>query len=104
MTLTKTARQIGLLGLVVSASNVFAYADSIVSWDNQASTNSIPVSALVSATSGFGGTAGTEIRVINTVINNSVDNNSDPISGAPIRMTFDFRSTDADIGSNNNIV
>lgn len=95
MTLMQNVRRIGLVGLVLVASSVSAFADTIISWDNGPNTTANAVTATASATAGSGNTAGTEIKTAGTgiALTNPVDGADNDLS--PAYLTFDLRSTGA---------
>ena len=95
MNLMQNVRRIGLVGLVLVASSVSAFADTIISWDNGPNTNANAVTVSNTATSGNGNTRGTEIKTTGTSVAlvNPVDGASNDLS--PAYLTFDLRSTGA---------
>jgi PEP-CTERM motif len=102
MNFMQNVRRIGLVGLVLVASSVSAFADTIVGWDSQ--TSSTPkVIATVGATNSASGGAGTEISLTNARLVNPVDNDGNPLLAAPAYLTFDLKSTSANTGSTGNL-
>ncbi len=105
MNLMQNVRRIGLVGLILVAGNVSAFADlvNIISWNAQTASSPTAV-ATVSATSGAGNTAGTEISLTNAVLNGPIDGAGNAVTVAPIYLSFDLRSTNANTGNSGHLL
>ncbi|MEI8016974.1 MAG: PEP-CTERM sorting domain-containing protein [Schlesneria sp.] len=95
MNFMQNVRRIGLVGLTLVAASGSVFADAIIQWDKATPAYTVSTGATLSST----GTAGTRISSTNAVLTNPVFGSGDPVTPAPVYLTFDLKSVGAATGS-----